>query len=110
MVEDKKVIRFRLKVTKKRMLEVVEKYFPGHVKLNKLQDVAFTTVSGKTCGWLVFHDSYGENWRAYLNVCAGSILLSFDRYDEERFQYSLDRMVFQPDIEYIDLLGMIVRY
>lgn len=110
MVEEKKQLRFKLRVTKKRMVEVVDKYFPGQMKRDSLKDVLFSTVKGNECGWLIFSDSFGIEWKAFISEIDEKIELVFERTNVGEFYFSRDRGKFYPDIEYLDLLGMIVKY
>lgn len=109
MVEEKKQVRFKLRITKKRMYEVVKEYFPGEVP-DRLKDVFYRESRGKHDAWLNFHDSFGRLWQAYLCIFAGKPRLVFERWDGNRWQYYLDRTVLYPDVEYLDLLGMFVKY
>lgn len=109
MVEEKKQVKFTLRVTKKRMVEVVNYYFPGPGEMDKrLNRVDFHVYESGRRGKLYFYDSHDNFYCAVLSMFCG-FRLSFECWDGNLDKW-VDCGVFHPDLEYLDLLGMIVKY
>lgn len=108
MVEEKKQIRFKLKVSKKNFIQVVDKYFFGNMD-KQLNHVQFFAYVGNRSGYLKFYDYYDDYYKAFISICAGEVVMSIEKYDFDHETW-IDRKVYYPDIEYLDLLGMLVRY
>lgn len=108
MVGEKNQIRFKLRVTKKRMVEVVDKYFPEEMD-KRLNSVRFKAHVGNRGGYLNFYDSHDNYYKAYISIAAGKVIMPIEKYDFDHETW-INRKVYYPDVEYLDLLGMIVRY
>lgn len=109
MVEEKKQLMFKLRITKKKFIQVVEKYLPEEFgKMEKRVNHCEARIyDGKRYGTLRF--STDKYWCHVHLALYGNPCLWFKRWDEDNNKW-VDCGMFHPDLEYLDLLGMIVKY